>query len=156
MDRLRQFELLDSARGQLGPCGHSELGREVVHECLEVGALDVVEGGQVLGHVVRHLLDSDVELLLTELLDLLLDLAVFLNDLLAGDLSVDGLHIAVEGDGGFGSDVPEAERVEHGVVRRFDYACKTQGIAETFPRPSAGADCARISALGRVEPLLVS
>jgi len=117
VDRLGQLQLLDSTSRQLAPGGHPKLGRQVVHEGTEVLTLVVVQGREVLRDVVGHLFNGDIELLLSEAVDLLLDLVELLDDLLAGDLGIDRLHIAVEGDGGFGANVTEAERIEHRIVR---------------------------------------
>ncbi len=116
----------------------------------------VVENLQVLRDVVGYLLDGDVELLLTELGDLRLDLSVALDDLLTGDLGVDRLDVAVEGDGRLRTDVTETHRVEEGVIREVRDPVGDQSVGQTFPAAAAGGDGRGLATLGRVEPLLVA
>jgi len=156
VDRLGELEVVDPAGRELRPGRHSELRGEVTHEVSEVGTLVVVENLQVLRDVVGHLLDGYVELLLTELGDLRLDLSVALDDLLTGDLSVDGLDVAVEGNGRLRADVTEAHRVEEGVIREVRDPVGDQSVGQTLPAAAAGGDGRGLATLGRVEPLLVA
>lgn len=156
VDRLGQLEVVDSSGRELRPGSHSELRGEITHEVPEVGTLVVVQGLQVLRDVVGDLFDGDVELLLTELGDLLLDLAVLLDDLLTSDLGVDRLDVTVEGDRGFRADEPETHRVEEGVIRGVSDTVGDQSVGEAFPAAAAGGDSRGLATLGRVEPLLVA
>jgi hypothetical protein len=156
VDRLRQLEVVHPTGRQLRPGRHPELRRECTHEVPEVGTLVVVQGLQVLRDVVGHLLDGDVELLLAELGDLRLDLGVVLDDLLAGDLGVDRLDEAVEGDRCLRADEAEAHRVEERIVREICHAGTDQGLGQPLPAAAGGRDLRGLHVLGRIEPLLVA
>lgn len=113
VNRLGKLEVLGTtALRELRPAGDPVLTGKVVHERAEVLALLVTEGLEILRDVGGNLVDEDVLLLRTELLDLLLDLAVVIEDFLTADLTVDGLREAVEGNGSLRTDVAEANGVE--------------------------------------------
>ena len=157
VEGLGEVELLDALGGELGPGGGAELAGEVLEEGLHVAALVVGEGVDVLAvEVFGHLVDGDVELFLTEAGDLGLDLGVLVDDFLAGDLAVERLDVAMEGDGGLGADEAEAQWVEEGMVGLVDDAGGGECGAETFPRTTGGSDGGGFGVLGRVEPLLVA
>ena len=156
MDALGQLQLLHTTGGQLGPCRDPELRGEGTHEVLEVLTLLIVEVGQVLGNVVGHLLDGHVELLLTELGDLGLDLGVGVDDLLARHLGIDGLDEAVEGDGGLRTDEAETHRVEERIIGKLRHTGADQCLRETLPASATGRDLRGLDVLRRIEPLLVA
>jgi len=106
--------------------------------------------------VISQLLNGNVELLLAEATDLRLDLGILIEDLLTGDLGIDRLHVVVEGDGGLGADVSETKRVEHRVIGALHHTCESQSVAETFPATPRRTDCTGLTALRRIEPLVVS